>query len=43
MLEIITTVNNFLNGVVWGPIGLALLFGAGLWMTIRTRVFQVTH
>ena len=43
MLEIITTVNDFLNGVVWGPIGLALLFGAGLWMTIRTRVFQVTH
>ena len=27
----ITTVNNAVNGVVWGPIGLALLFfGAGV-------------
>ena len=42
-MEIITTVNGFLNGIVWGPIGLALLFLAGLIMSIRTGFFQFTH
>ena len=27
MLEWITQINNAVNGVVWGPAGLALLFG----------------
>ena len=26
MVEMITQVNNAINGVVWGPFGLALLF-----------------
>ena len=26
MLETITSVNGVVNGIVWGPIGLALLF-----------------
>lgn len=43
MLEFVTTVNDFLNGVVWGPVGLALLFLAGLWMTVRTGAFQISH
>ena len=42
-MEFITNVNNFLNGIVWGPVGLALLFIAGLWMTIRTKAFQASH
>lgn len=40
MLEFITTINGTVNSVVWGPIGLALLFGTGLWMSVRTGFFQ---
>ena len=43
MLERITSINGVVNGVVWGPIGLALLFGAGLLMTVRTGFFQFSH
>ena len=43
MLERITSVNSAVNGVVWGPIGLALLFCAGLIMTTRTGLFQFRH
>ena len=43
MLETITTVNGAVNGVVWGPVGLALLFCAGLLMTARTGFFQFGH
>lgn len=25
-----------LNGIVWGPMGLGLLFGTGLLLTVRT-------
>ena len=40
MLEHITLANDFVNGIVWGPVGLALLFGTGLIMTVRTGGFQ---
>ena len=40
MLETITSINGTVNGVVWGPVGLALLFGTGLVMTVRTGGFQ---
>ena len=43
MLETITSINNAVNGVVWGPVGLALLFGTGLIMTARTGCFQFSH
>ena len=43
MLERITSINSAVNGVVWGPIGLALLFCAGLIMTTRTGLFQFRH
>ena len=39
MLEWITQINNAVNGVVWGPAGLALLFGTGLIMSVRTGFF----
>ncbi|MBQ0064282.1 MAG: alanine:cation symporter family protein [Firmicutes bacterium] len=42
-MSLIETVNNFLNGIVWGPIGLTLLFLAGVWMTLVNKGFQVTH
>ena len=37
MVEMITQVNNAINGVVWGPFGLALLFCTGFWMSARWR------
>ena len=29
------------NGIVWGPMGLGLLFGTGLLLTVRTGCFQL--
>ena len=29
------------NGIVWGPVGLGLLFGTGLLLTVRTGGFQL--
>ncbi len=43
MLETITTVNNSVNGFVWGIVGLALLIGTGILMTVLTKIFQVSH
>ena len=40
MLEYITRANAAVNGIVWGPVGLALLFGTGLLLTVRTGGFQ---
>jgi len=43
MLETITNVNNAVNGVVWGTFGIALLFIAGIVMTIVNKGFQFRH
>ncbi len=43
MIETITNVNGAVNGIVWGPFGLTLLFVAGLCMTVRTGGFQFAH
>ena len=43
MLEFITKINDAVNGFVWGPVGLALLIGTGLLMTVSTKVFQLSH
>lgn len=32
---------EILNGIVWGPVGLGLLFGTGLLLTVRTGGFQL--
>lgn len=42
-METIKIVNGFINGVVWGPIGLALLFFVGLWTTIINKGFQLVY
>ncbi len=42
-LEMITNINNSINGVVWGYVGLALLIGTGIIMTLVTKVFQVSR
>jgi len=43
MIEVITNVNDAINGVVWGWPALILLGFTGIIMTIVTKVFQVSH
>ena len=42
-IEQITKVNDAVNDFVWVKLGLILLIGTGLLMTILTKFFQVTH
>ena len=41
MWESLARVNAVVGGVVWGPVGLALLFGTGCLLTVRTGFFQL--
>jgi len=43
MIDIITQVNDTINGLVWGWPALILLGLTGVIMTIMTKVFQITH
>ena len=43
LIEIITNVNNAVNGAVWGLPGLILLIGTGILLTLGTRVFQISY
>ncbi|MCF0228320.1 MAG: sodium:alanine symporter family protein [Parasporobacterium sp.] len=43
ILDWITNVNGSINGFVWGIPMLVLLIGTGIFMTILTKVFQVSH
>jgi len=43
MIDIITNVNNAVNGAVWGWPALILLGFVGILMTCLTKFFQVTH
>lgn len=40
-MEFITTVNNTVNGFVWGPVMLVLLVGTGVYLTVRTGWIQL--
>ena len=42
-LEVVSSVNNAVNGAVWGLPGLILLIGTGILLTVGTRVFQISH
>ena len=42
MIEIITKINNVVNGFVWGPIMLTLLVGTGIYLSIITGFLQIT-
>lgn len=42
-LTAVTDVNNAINDFVWVKIGLFLLIGTGIIMTVVTKFFQVTH
>lgn len=43
MLETITTINDAVNGFVWGIVGLILLIGTGILMTCVTGCFQISR
>ena len=43
ILQQIESINNSVNGVVWGIFGLVLLIGTGVIVTLCTGVFQVSH
>ncbi len=40
-INVVTEVNNFINGIVWGWPVIILILGTGLWLSIRTRFLQV--
>ena len=42
-MELITQVNDSVNGFVWGMFGLILLIGTGILMSVLTGFFQVTR
>jgi AGCS family alanine or glycine:cation symporter len=43
MVETIAKINNAINGVVWGIPMLILIIGTGIYLTVRTKFFQITH
>lgn len=43
ILEKITSFNDVINGFVWGKVGLILLIGTGILLTVVTKVFQISH
>ncbi len=43
MLEHLARAVNWTSGVVWGPWTIALLFGSGIFLSLRYRFPQVTH
>lgn len=43
MLQTISSINSAINSVVWGVPMLVLIIGTGIYMTIRTKFFQVTR
>ena len=42
-LEAVSSVNDVVNGAVWGLPGLILLIGTGILLTLGTKIFQVFH
>lgn len=42
-IEKVTQVNNAVNDFVWVKLGLVLLIGTGILMTVLTKFFQFTH
>lgn len=43
LIDKIADVNDAINGFVWTNLGLVLLIGAGVILTVATKFFQVSH
>ncbi len=41
MLDVISTINGAINSVVWGVPMLVLIIGTGIYLTFRTKFFQI--
>ncbi len=41
IIDIITKVNDFINGIVWGWPMIIMIIGTGILLTVRTKVLQV--
>lgn len=41
MIDTIARINGTLNGIVWGLPATVLIFGVGLYLSIRTGFFAV--
>ena len=41
-MDIINNVNDFINNIVWGIPMIVLIFGTGIYFTIRLKFIQVT-
>lgn len=39
-MDVLVSINDFINGIVWGPYLLALIFGVGIYFTVRLNFFQ---
>ena len=42
-VDVVASVNGKINGIVWGVPMLVLILGVGIFYSIRTRFFQLTH
>lgn len=42
-METLYTVNDTVNSYIWGPLGIPLLLGAGIYLSIRFGFLQITH
>ena len=42
-IQTVTDINNIINDFVWVKLGIAILLGTGVLMTVLTKFFQVTH
>lgn len=40
-METIMKINDFINGIVWGPPILILIVGTGIYFTVRTHGFSI--
>ena len=40
-MDIISSVNHFINGIVWGPFMLCVMLGVGLLYSFKLRFFQI--
>ena len=41
-MELLASVNDYINGIVWGPPMLILIVGTGIYLTCRSGFFQVS-
>ncbi len=42
-MDILVSVNDFINGIVWGPIMICLIAAVGIYFTVRLGFFQVKN